>query len=169
MIYSYSKKEHEMIAIQLTQNKIAYIDNDMSELANYKWQYDQKTGYAKRKFTIDGKRKSVYLHKHIYELMTGEKLNGKTHVVDHEDNNRLNCQSSNLRKATYSQNNVNKVTKTGKTGKRGVTQQGMKFIAKIQYEGVTYKLGKFDTALEAYKAYVAKAKELDSKFFKGVE
>lgn len=155
-----------MIEIQLTQNKTAYVDESFGFLSEFKWQYDQKTGYAKRKFTIDGKRKSVYLHKYVYEAYTGEKLNGKTHVVDHVNNNRLDCQTHNLRKATYSQNNVNKVTKTSKTGKRGVTQQGMKFIAKIRFEGVTYKLGKFDTIEEAVTAWQTKAIELDANFFK---
>ena len=164
---SNKKRVNEMIEISLTQNKTALIDNSFSFVADYNWQYDQKTGYAKRKFTVStGKRKTVYLHKYIYELMTGETLNGKTHVVDHEDNNRLNCQAYNLRKATYSENAVNKITKTGKSGKRGVSQSGMKFIAKIQYQGVTYKLGKFDTAEEAFEAYNKKSKELRGKFHK---
>lgn len=154
------------IEISLTQNKTAVVDNAFAFVADFNWQYDQKTGYAKRKFTIDGKRKTVYLHKYIYELVTGEVLNGKTHVVDHKDNNRLNCQSDNLRKATYSQNNVNKVTKTGKSGKRGISQQGLLFIAKIRFEGVTYKLGKFTTIEQAVEAWTIKATELDANFFK---
>lgn len=157
-----------MITIQLTQNKEAHIDSSMSELATYKWQYDQKTGYAKRKFNIDGKRKSVYLHLMVYELSRGEKA-PKGFVVDHENNNRLDCTSGNLRLATYSQNNVNKVTKTGKSGKRGVRQQGMKFYSVIQFKGVKYKSEKFDTADEASNWFYAKAAELDSKFFKGAK
>lgn len=153
------------ITITLTQNKEAIVDSNMSMLANYKWQYDQKTGYAKRKFTIDGKRKSVYLHLMVYELSRGEKA-PKGMVVDHINNNRLDCTSDNLRLATYSQNNVNKVTKVGKSGVKGVTQQGMKFIAKIQFKGVVYKVGKFDTTEEAREAWLAKAAELQGEFLK---
>lgn len=157
-----------MIIIKLTQNKEAYIDDSMSFLADFKWQYDQKTGYAKRKFTIDGKRKSVYLHLYVYELHNGEK-SPKGMVVDHENNNRLDCQTHNLRLATYSQNNVNKATKLGKTGKRGVKQQGMKFYATIQFQGIKYKSEKFDTADEASNWFYAKAAELDKNFFKGAK
>lgn len=154
-----------MIIIQLTQNKQAFIDNQFAELANYKWQYDQKNGYAKRKFTIDGKRKSVYLHLMIYELSRGEKA-PKGMVVDHENNNRLDCQSSNLRLATYSQNNSNKHFKSNKTGYKWVKQQGLKFSSQITFEGVKYKSPKFDTAKEAYEWSVVESQKIQGKFAK---
>lgn len=154
-----------MIIIQLTQNKQALIDDQFTELADYKWQYDQKTGYAKRKFMIDGKRKSVYLHKMIYEQLTGEKT-AKGMLVDHINNNRLDCQSYNLRLATYSQNNSNKHSKGNKTGYKWVKSSGLKFTSQITFEGVKYKSHKFDTALEAYEWSVVKALEIQGKFAK---
>lgn len=154
-----------MITLQLTQNKTAIIDNQFAELTNYKWQYDQKTGYAKRKFNIDGKRKSVYLHLMIYEQLNGNKA-PKGMVVDHINNNRLDCTSTNLRLATYSQNNVNKHFKDNKSGYKWVTQSGIKFSSKITFEGITYKSSKFDTAKEAYEWSVVESQKIQGKFAK---
>lgn len=125
------------IAIQLTQNKIAYIDSDDSEFANYAWQYDSYTGYAKRKFNVNGKRVTKYLHRCIFEKHWSVEL-AKDELVDHENNNRLDCTTNNLRLADYSQNNVNKVFTGNKSGYQGVKQVGMKFYASISWKNVRY-------------------------------
>lgn len=141
-----------MIIINLTQNKTAYIDSDDSEFANYKWQYDQHTGYAKRKFTIDGKRVTKYLHRCIFEKHNSHILS-KDELIDHENNNRLDNRTTNLRYADFSQNNVNKHFKGNKAGYKGVRLAGSKFYASISWKGETFKSGKYDTALEAFNWY----------------
>jgi len=154
-----------MIAIQLTQNKTVYIDDSDSEFSEYAWQYDNHTGYAKRKFTINGKRVTKYLHRMIFEKHWSVELL-KDELVDHENNNRLDCTTNNLRLATYSQNNVNKHFKGNKVGYQGVTTCGQLFTAKISFENVTHNLGKFETPELASAAYQEIKKYLHGDFGK---
>lgn len=152
-----------MIIIQLTQNKTAFIDDSDSELAEYSWQYDQHTGYAKRKFTVDGKRVTKYLHRMIFEKHNSVTLLSDE-LVDHENNNRLDCRTCNLRLATPTQNACNKASVGNKTGYKGVTQKGFRFYATVYYENVAYRLGSFSTPELASLAYIAKALEVQKEF-----
>lgn len=153
------------ITIKLTQNKTALIDSDDSEFANMSWQYDQHTGYAKRKFTINGKRITKYLHRCIFEKHHGFELS-KNGLIDHENNNRLDCTTNNLRYADYSQNNVNKHFKGNKVGYKGVQVSGDKFFGQISFRSYTEKSEKFDTVLEAFNWYCIKSQQYHGDFGK---
>ena len=162
-LISLLKGTSNVIIIQLTQNKTALIDDCDLEFAGYAWQYDQHTGYAKRKFTVDGKRVTKYLHRLIYEKHHHVTLL-KDELVDHRNNNRLDCQLSNLRLANHSQNSCNRPSSGNKTGFKGVYQVGLQFEARVCYEGVTHKTEKYPTAELAFIARMTKAQEIQGGF-----
>ena len=84
------------------KNKGKYValvdDNVFEEVNKYGWSYNN--GYA-RNMTMN-----IYLHVYIWKLKMGSIPEGLE--VDHKDQNKLNCQLSNLRLATHAQNNRNR-------------------------------------------------------------
>lgn len=153
------------IEIALTQGKSVLINSDDVEFAAYNWQFDKVTGYAKRKFTIDGKRVTKYLHRMIFEKHNSIELL-KDEFVDHENNNRLDCTTANLRLATPAQNACNKEFRGNKSGFKGVTQKGTWFYAIVSFQNVRHFAGKFETAELAAQAYIIKATEIQREFAK---
>lgn len=153
------------IEITLTQGKTVLIDADDSEFSEYAWQYDQHTGYAKRKFNINGKRVTKYLHRMIFEKHNSVELL-KSELVDHENNNRLDCTTKNLRLADYSQNAANKQFRGSKSGYKWVIECGIKFQGKITWKSVVYTSDKFDSAEVAFNWSITKASELQGDFVK---
>jgi hypothetical protein len=89
--------------------------------------------------------------------------------VDHIDNNRSNNIVTNLRWATYRENNGNTHgwSEMGIKGVKAVNaQKGLRYVAAITYCNKRYHLGTFDTAEQAQDAYKLKAKELFGEFAK---
>ena len=79
------------------------------------------------------------------------------HINGVRDDNRI----ANLREATRSENNQNKVKTKGSSRFIGVSwdKNRLKWIAKIKLNKRTYTLGRFDSEINAYDAYLrAKAK-----------
>lgn len=106
-------------------------------------------------------RSYIHLHTLIAQRM------GITGKPDHKDRNRLNCQRSNLRPATDSQNQGNKgIQVNNTTGFKGVTYRA----ARGRYEaaigkGETYRfLGHFKCPIKAALAYNTAATELFGEF-----
>nr|WP_255550450.1 AP2 domain-containing protein [Sporosarcina sp. E16_3] len=90
---------------------------------------------------------------------------GKGQIVDHRDGNKLNNTRANLRFATVTENNRNEgPTVRNTTGYKGVTRRNGRFAATIRNNGVGERLGNYDTAREAAKAYNIKAEEYFGKF-----
>lgn len=82
-------------------------------------------------------------------------------IIDHIDNNRLNNVKENLRIVDHTVNNHNRVKKANATSQYfGVSRFGDKWRSEIRKNNIKYNIGKFDTELEAAKAYNQKAKEL---------
>jgi hypothetical protein len=77
--------------------------------------------------------------------------------------NRSNNRISNLREVTNSQNMHNRGPQSNNTsGYKGVyydKQRGL-YAASIKFNGLKIHLGRFKTAIEAFKAYEIKANEL---------
>jgi hypothetical protein len=139
--------------------------DDASKLATYKWYLDHRTGYAYRLITHrDGvaspdqpaiERK--YAHREVMALYTswGQPA-GK--VVDHIDNNRLNCQAENLRVATMKQNGWNKAHRADRLLPKGVcylpqVNKRNPFRAGIRVDAQKIHLGYFNSVYDAAKAY----------------
>lgn len=76
-------------------------DEDYARLSQFKW--CMRNGYAVHD--------ELYLH-HAVLQCSGH--------IDHKDRNTLNCQKSNLRPCTVSQNAQNAIYPTGKSGHRGI-------------------------------------------------
>lgn len=142
--------------IPLTQGKVAVVDAaDAPRLLAAKWFFDGR--YAKRTIRIDGKRKSLYLHRVVADAPEGVD-------VDHADRDVLNCRRSNLRLATRKQNLANMRRPVGVSGFKGVTKDKARWAAKIMVDYRWICLGTFDTPEEAARAYDVKAQEIHGAF-----
>lgn len=143
--------------------RIALIDDqDAERVLALTWRYyfnrSTKSAYVIAK-------RCLLLHRFILEAETGTN-------IDHRDGDRLNCQRSNLRAATQSQNlqNTRLRTKGTVTGFKGVShipnRKGTpnRYTAKIRWQGKRLQLGWFRTAEEAAYAYDARARELFGEF-----
>ncbi len=118
------------------------MDNDIFDIVNqYNWYY-QSDGYAYNR------KMNILLHRFIWILKFGDIPDDKE--VEHKDQNGLNCQLSNLRLATHSENCRNKSKKINNTsGYIGVSKQVIKrecqdgvHIHKYWYCSWTDNLGK---------------------------
>jgi hypothetical protein len=78
-------------------------------------------------------------------------------LVDHRNNDTLDNRRANLRLATSSQNRINSRRDKSKTSSRyiGVSlEKGRnKWLAYINYNGKRIHLGRFDSEIEAARAY----------------
>lgn len=85
-------------------------------------------------------------------------------MVDHKDLNRGNNRKNNLRDATAKTNGQNRpMQSNNRTGYKGVTPHRGKFAAQCSGKYI----GSFNTAEEAYAAYVEYAKREHGEFFNG--
>lgn len=148
-----------MKQIQLTQGKVALVDDDLFEYLNqWKW-YAQKRGksyyYATRSEnfkTPDGKYscKTISMHR----VITGA-IDPKLHV-DHINHCTLDNQRANLRVCTASENNKNVTSHKGSTSKYlGVCWYGRckRWITNISVNGKLKHLGYFTDEIQAAEKY----------------
>lgn len=145
------------------QNQFAMVDDEDYEfVSQWKWcgKKDPSGTYVQRTFRVNGKSKTVSLHRMIMKAGSGE-------LVDHADKNTLNNQKSNLRICTKAENNANSKSRKDSTSKYlGVSwnTRTSKWVAAIQKEKVIKHLGYFEDEILAAKAYDKKATELFGKF-----
>lgn len=153
-----------MAVIQLTQGKVALIDDeDISLVSQHKWRVLKRT-YARAHCLVDGKYTSILLHRLIMNAPPGME-------VDHIDGDGLNCVRSNMRLATRSQNIRNSGKKQFRVGAspgsafKGVSwhKATRKWVARIMYEGKRTSLGYFSSEVDAAITYDIAAK----RFFGG--
>jgi len=153
-----------MRQIELTQGKVAWVDNEDFEWLNQlKW-YAHKHGntfYAIRGILINGKYKVQRMHKFIM----GDNL-GKSDI-DHKDGDGLNNQKVNLRICTHQENMMNRrPNKNCSSIYKGVCwhKQTQKWVAKIWIDGKQIHLGYFIIEEDASRAYDKKSTELFGEF-----
>ena len=153
-----------MKEIKLTQNKATLVDDeDFDFLNQWRWYAFKadKTYYAQRIDKINGKTKSLFMHRLILKT-------GKGQESDHKDRNGLNNQRNNLRICTRQQNNMNRMS-SGIIAFKGVNcnvneNRVKKYSATIKKNNKQIFIGRFKTPKEAALAYDKKAVELFGEF-----
>lgn len=156
-----------MKLIPLTQGLFAEVDDeDFVYLSRFKWRALRAKGssmiYAAR---YERGNKAVLMHREILRI--------PDHVLgDHRDMNGLNNKRSNLRDATYTQNNANRrLQKNNTSGYRGVfwDKHRLRWLARIRYEKKRHHLGYFVLKSDAITAYNRAAERFFGAYFRGGE
>lgn len=146
--------------LHLTQGKIAIVDTaDYERLNQWKWAYHHK-GYAMRTEKIDGKQRTIFMHRQILQLAHGI-------MVDHINGNGLDNRRCNLRPSTSAENQYNRKPRKGRRSRyKGVSwvTERSKWMAQIVADGKRTFLGYFNDDLEAALAYDKAALELHGEF-----
>lgn len=120
-------------------------------------------GQIQVRITVDGRPSYYNAHRIAWAIMTGE---WPPHIVDHRNNNPAKNEWSNLRAATSSQNNCNRAVVPGRVPFKGVywMPAKQKFAAQIKKDKKWEWLGLHLTAVDAARAYDARAIELHGQF-----
>lgn len=141
-----------MREIVLSKGQICVVDDDdYNRLMQFNWRpfITKHNIYASASMKVDGKHKSVFMHRFILNLTD------KNIIIDHKDGNGLNNQKSNLRKCNFSENNINTTSHKGSSSKYvGVSYcehpyRKKKWSADMQINGNTIRLGRYKTEEEA--------------------
>lgn len=126
--------------------------SNRERLLKFRWRYDRHNGYVSTHVSKKGYGRHIYLHNFILGLRRGG---------DHKNRNKLDCRESNLRRSTYTQNNMNKAKVNGGSRFKGVYRNDRNncWIAQIKIpdKGIKY-LGSFLDEIEAAKIYNLNAK-----------
>jgi hypothetical protein len=153
-----------MKKIQLTQNKVAIVDDeDYVELNKYNWYTNKSinTCYARRKVKKELNKTTILMHRQIMNPPDNM-------LIDHINGNGLDNRKENLRICTRSQNNFNIIIpKHNTSGIKGVSfdKSKNKYIANIRVNNTTRHLGAFANKLEAKDAYTKAAKKYHKEFY----
>lgn len=82
------------------------------------------------------------------------------HINRQADDNRI----ANLREASAAQNAHNAERRVGTSGFKGVRKRGNRYVATVTANNLRITVGRFDTAEEAYNAYLEAAKKYHGSF-----
>lgn len=157
-----------MRQIQLTQNKVALIDDeDYVYIDQFKW-YTAKDKhgkyYARRSITVSNRvYKKITMHRDIMSV-SDPKIQ-----VDHKDNNGLNNQKENLRLCNNAENSRNtELDSLNTSGFKGVDwhEHSKKWRATIRVDYKKIHLGFFSDVIDAALAYNKAAIEYFGEFAK---
>ncbi|MFY8047904.1 MAG: HNH endonuclease [Erythrobacter sp.] len=119
-------------------------------------------GCDKRGYTIikiDGRGYAAHRLAWLYVHGVWPKLH-----IDHRDGNTLNNALSNLREATFAQNNANARRRSGKDIPKGVRKNRSGYTARISHGGKQLTLGTFATVDLAARAYLEAATRIYGEF-----
>ena len=132
-------------SVSVISDKDFVVDHDdLQRVTAHRWYFDKHTGYYR---TTGG-------YQTVHEILLGKAPVG--YVWDHIDGDKTNNSRSNLRLATYSQNNAGQKKRPGFTSKfKGVylRSDGKKWVAQIKIGGRAKNLGSFLLEEDAAKAY----------------
>jgi hypothetical protein len=139
---------------------ICLVDIELAaEVMSRSWSLDRSTGYAKAGTSIEGKFVKLALQDLVLPVRP-------TYVRDHINQNKLDNTRRNLRYVSHTINLINRKKRASVHSKyRGVTydKSCKKWKAVLYAYCTTYRIGNFDTELEAAKAFNKKAIEILGK------
>jgi len=88
-------------------------------------------------YNDDGKRKSMAVHRVVYQCFVGELIDGLT--IDHQDSIKSNNHFSNLVQMSFSENSKKEnVGKTNPRSNRKLTPEIINSVFKMRSEGVSF-------------------------------
>ena len=157
-----------MKEIQLTQGKIALVDDEDYDrlIAMGKWQCS--LGYATKNVKFNSIHTTLRMHRVILtKYLNLDSCNPRLVQVDHINGNKLDNRKENLRTCSPSQNSQNRpASKNNTSGYKGVVwhSRSKKWVAKITANGANTHLGCFDDPKLAAKAYNEAAVKLYGEF-----
>jgi len=151
-----------MKKIQLTQGKVALVDDEDYELVSlFNWQYhnNNKVERAVSSFRLNDKVFVLYMHRLIMNTPKGM-------VVDHKYHNGLDNRKKYLRNCTNQQNLMNALSKGGTSQYKGVAWviKKKKWMASIMINGKNKHIGYFHEEKAAAQAYDIMARKLFGEF-----
>ena len=120
----------------------------------------RRTHYAISVVWTGGVPETFRLHRVVMHALPGEE-------IDHKNGNGLDCQKSNLRRATHAENMRNaKRRLDNRSGYKGVSWHAKTrtWWARIGLDNKVLSLGRFATPEEAYAAYCEAAGKLHGRF-----
>jgi len=130
---------------------------DLPLIEGYRWKWT-RGGYAGATTTRDGRQTTVLMHRLILPGIA---------LIDHINGNPLDNRRINLRPATASQNQQNRTAPRSNTsGFKGVSWDAKccRWFARIYVDGRAVRLGGYETAEEAGRAYDSAALEYHGPF-----
>jgi hypothetical protein len=154
------------IEIPLPHGAVVLIDPaDLAIVSPFRWGLWERKGhrYATTSMRIGDGRRGVGMHR----LLLLGKVSGQT--VDHIDGDGLNNQRSNLRIVSRGQNRSNSIKRReASCDFKGVYRFGHKWAAQIssreRWPSGPWRIGLFDTGLDAALAYDAVARILFGEY-----
>ena len=139
--------------VSLTRGLVALVDDEDAErVAPYSWwpvPYNCRFGGWYAYTQVNGR--TIYLHRFVMDAAPGV-------LVGHRSSDGLDCRRANLRLSTPTLSNATRRGYSPASGFRGVyPTRSRRFQAQIWAHGTTKRLGRFDAAEDAARAYDAAA------------
>lgn len=167
------QSQENTYTIPLNKGKVAIVDECDADLIEFTWSAKYEPKYhrddvyvARRNARVDGKQKTIRMHREIMERIVGSPLS-RTELVDHKNGDTLDNRRSNLRIATKSLNAANAhERKTSTSPYKGVTlhKKTQKWQACIRENNVTHYLGLYEKPEDAHAAYCEAAVKYFGEF-----